>query len=106
MGGHPAYGFGACAFHPEKFKGKKDDQNWQELIECCPFDLIHVIGDSIQWEREKCTNCMACAGAMLSRGIIDLFAENLQATDAAIADGCLAAVKAVGRDKVVLSIWP
>jgi len=100
MGGHPEYGFGACAFHPEKFKGKKYDKNWQELTECCPFDLIHIVGDSIEWENKKCTNCMACAGPMFSRGLIDLFAENLEATDAAIADGCLAAVKAVGKGKV------
>lgn len=100
MGGHPEYGFGACAFHPEKFQGKKNDQNWQELVECCPFDLIHVIDDTVTWEREKCTNCMACSSIMLSRGLVDLFTENLEATDAAIADGCLGAVKAVGRDKV------
>jgi uncharacterized protein len=100
MGGHPEYGFGVCTFHPEKFQGKKNDKNWQELEECCPFDLIHVIGDTIAWERERCTNCMACARPMFSRGIVELIAENLQATDAAIADGCLGAVKAVGRDRV------
>ena len=100
MGGHPAYGLGACIFRPEKFQGKKNDPNWHELEECCPFDLIHVIGDTIQWEREKCPNCMACAHPMFSRGIIELIAENLQATDAAIADGCLGAVKAVGKGKV------
>ena len=100
MGGHPKYGFGACVFHPEKFMGKKVDKNWQELTECCPFDLIHIVGDTVTWEREKCTNCMACAGAMLSRGLLDLFAENLEGTNAAIGDGCLAAVKAVGIGKV------
>lgn len=100
MGGHPKYGFGACVFHPEKFTGKKNDENWQELTECCPFDLIHIIGDTITWERKKCTNCMACAGAMLSRGLLDLFSENLEGTNAAIGDGCLAAVKAVGTGKV------
>jgi hypothetical protein len=100
MGGHPKYGFGACVFHPEKFMGKKVDKNWQELTECCPFDLIHIVGDTVTWEREKCTNCMASAGAMLSRGLLDLFAENLEGTNAAIGDGCLAAVKAVGIGKV------
>ena len=100
MGGHPKYGFGACIYHPEKFTGKKNDKNWRELEECCPFDLIHVIGDTIGWEREKCTNCMACANPMFSRGIVELIGENLKATDAAIADGCLGAIKAVGKDKV------
>jgi len=100
MGGHPKYGFGAGAFHPEKFKGRKNDKNWKELEECCPFDLIHVVGDTIKFESDKCTNCMACGGAMIGRGIVDLFEENFQATDAAIADACLATVKAVGRGKV------
>ena len=100
MGGHPEYGFGICTFHPEKFKGKENDKNWHELEECCPFNLIHVIGDTVTWENEKCNNCMACASPMFSRGLVELFAENLQATDAAIADGCLGAVKAVGKGKV------
>jgi len=100
MGGHPEYGFGICTFHPEKFKGKEKDKNWHALEECCPFNLIHVIGDTVTWENEKCNNCMACASPMFSRGLVELFAENLQATDAAIADGCLGAVKAVGKGKV------
>ncbi len=101
MGCHPKYGFGAsCAFHPENYKGRKGDKNWQMLEECCPFGLIHVTEDSIEWEREKCSNCFACLSPMASRGILELSEENYQATNAAIADACLATIKAVGPGKV------
>ena len=100
MGGHPKYGFGNNVFHPEKFKGKKNEQDWQILEECCPFNLIHVTEDSINWEREKCTNCMACFGPMIKGGIVELSDDNLRATNAAIADACLATVKTVGSGKV------
>lgn len=101
MGCHPRYGFGAsCTFHPENYKGRKGDKNWRELEECCPFGLLHVTEDSIEWEREKCTNCLSCLGSMVRRGIVELSEENFQATNAAIADACLATVKAVGKGKV------
>jgi len=101
MGCHPRYGLGAsCTFHPENYKGRKGDKNWRELEECCPFGLIHVTEDSIEWERGKCTNCLSCLGSMVRRGIVELSEENLQATNAAIADACLATVKAVGKGKV------
>ena len=101
MGCHPRYGFGAsCTFHPENYKGRKGDKDWQELEECCPFGLIHVTEDSIKWERGKCTNCLGCLGSMVRRGIVELSEENFQATNAAIADACLATVKAVGKGKV------
>ncbi len=101
MGGHPRYGLGAsCAFHPENCKGRQGDENWRELQECCPFGLIHVTEDSIEWKRGKCTSCLACLRPMLSRGILEFPEENLQATNAAIADACLATIKAVGLGKV------
>ena len=101
MGGHPKYGLGASStFHPENCKGRKGDENWWELEECCPFGLIHVTEDSIEWERGKCTSCLGCLILMLSRGILELSEENFQATNAAIADACLATVKTVGPGKV------
>ena len=100
MGGHTRYGLGAAAFHPENFKGRKGEKGWEILEEVCPYDLIHVTEDSVEWEREKCVNCIACLGPMSSRGIIELDEANFQATNAAIADACLATVKAVGKDKV------
>ena len=101
MGCHPRYSLGAsCTFHPENCKGRKGDENWRELEDCCPFGLIHVTENSIEWERGKCTNCLGCIGPMSRRGIIELSEENFQATNAAIADACLATVKAVGKSKV------
>jgi len=101
MGGHPKYGLGGSAvFHPENYKGRRGEKDWQKLEECCPFDLIHVTEASIEWERGKCNNCMACLCPMSSRGIFDPAVERAKATNAAIADACLATIQAVGRDKV------
>jgi uncharacterized Fe-S center protein len=100
LGGHPKYSLGASAiFHPENFKGRKGENDWQQLEECCPFDLIHVTEDSIEWEREKCHGCPSCP-IMLSHGLLEVTRERYEATNAAIADACLATEKAVGRDKV------
>ncbi len=101
MGCHPRYGLGAnCTFHPENYKGRQGEKNWRKLEECCPFGLIHVTEDSIEWERGKCVNCNACLRPMLSHGILELSGGNFQATNAAIADACLATIKAVGPGKV------
>jgi uncharacterized Fe-S center protein len=101
MGGHSKYGFGtANEFHPENYKGRKGDPNWRELEEACPYGLIHVTDSSVEWERDKCNNCVACRNLMVGRGIFKLSSANFQATNAAMADACLATVKAVGRDRV------
>lgn len=101
MGCHPKYGFGAClSYTPEKFKGRKGEADWRSLEEICPFDLIHVTRDSIEWERDKCVTCLACLGQMTRRGIWELNPVNFAATNAAIADACLGTVKAVGKGKV------
>ena len=102
MGGHPRYGYGAAAaFHPEVFQGKTDTPDWEILEDCCPYDLWHVNGnDELEWERERCVTCLGCMGLMGGRGIADIPLVMFDATDVAIADACLGAVKAVGRDKV------
>ena len=101
MGGHPKYSFSAAnEFHPENYNGKKGDPNWRELEEACPYGLIHVTEDSVEWERDKCNNCIACRNLMVGRGIFKLSADNFRASNAAMADGCLATMKAVGKDKV------
>jgi hypothetical protein len=101
MGGHPQYSFVASSkYHPENFKGRKGEKNWEVLEQICPYDLIHVTDNSVVWEREKCNDCRACVAALSSRGIVELSVENQRATNAAIADACLATVKAVGKDKV------
>lgn len=100
MGGHPNYGMGALPFHPENYGGKKADENWQELEDACPYNLIHVTDDSVKWENEKCVNCLACMRLMLGRGIIELVEEWFESLNAAIADACLATVNTVGRENV------
>mgnify|MGYP001570015609 CR=1 FL=1 len=101
MGGHPRYGFGAAnEFHPENYKGRKGDPNWRELEEACPFGLIRVTEDSVEWDRDKCNNCVACRNLMVGRGIFKLSTDNFRATNAAMADACLATMKAVGRERV------
>jgi uncharacterized Fe-S center protein len=101
MGGHPKYGYAASTlFHPENCKGRKGDPDWQLLEDICPFGLFHVTENSIEWKREKCVDCLSCLGPMSGRGIFEISNENFKATNAAIADACLATTKAVGKDKV------
>ncbi len=101
MGGHPTYGFGASApFMPENYPGRNGDPKWRRVEDCCPFGLLHVTDDSIEWNRERCTSCLACYGVLPGRGIAYPSGELGDATNAAIADACLATVKAVGPDKV------
>jgi hypothetical protein len=101
MGGHPRYGFGAATdFHPERCKGRSGCDRWQICENCCPYGLFHVTEHSIEWERELCTDCLAHFGANRWCGVCDNPELSAQAACAAMADGCLAAVKAVGRDKV------
>jgi uncharacterized Fe-S center protein len=101
MGGHPTYGFGAATdYHPERCKGRSGCDRWQACESCCPYGLFHVTEDSIEWDREHCTNCLAHLGANRWCGVCDSPKITAQAACAAMADGCLGAVKAVGRDRV------
>ena len=102
MGGHPTYGLGseAAAYMPQNYPGKSGDPNWQQVQDCCPFGLFEVTEDSVKWEREKCTGCMACYGVIFGRGIAFPAPGSGDASNAAIADACLAAVKAVHPGKV------
>jgi len=101
LGGHPLYSVANSAvWHPENFKGKANTPDWQFLEDCCPYNLFHVSEEKITWEREKCTSCLGCIGVMASRGLFEIPKSNFEATDSAIADACLGAVKAVGRENV------
>ncbi len=100
MGGHPQYGFGTLPFHPENYGGKKADAEWQALESVCPYDLIHVTENSVEWENDRCVNCLACVRAMLSRGIVELQERWFHSLNAAIADACLATLKIVGKENV------
>ena len=101
MGGHPKYGLGAATeFHPEMCKGRSGCPHWERCEGCCPYGLIHVTEHSIEWRRDLCVSCLAHLAVGTSCGVFGAPEINFTAADAAMADGCLAAVKAVGRDKV------
>lgn len=101
MGGHPRYGFGAATeFHPERCKGRAGCPNWEVCENCCPYGLFHVTEDSIEWDRDRCANCLGHLGATVGCGVCDMPKTTFQASNAAMADACLAVVKTVGRQKV------
>jgi len=101
MGGHPQYGFGAATeFHPERCKGRNGCPQWELCQNCCPHGLFEVTDTSITWKRELCSNCLSHLGATVACGVCDIPEVTFQATNAAMADACLATVKTVGRDKV------
>jgi uncharacterized Fe-S center protein len=101
MGGHPRYGLGAAtAFHPERCGGRAACPQWQLCEGCCPYGLFHVTEHSIEWRREECVNCLSHFSVSVGCGVFDFPEANFKATNAAIADGCLGAVKAVGQQKV------
>lgn len=101
MGGHPKYGLGAATdFHPERCKGRAGCERWEICENVCPYGLFHVTEHSIEWDREHCTSCLAHFGANTWCGVCDFPELTFKASNAAMADACLGAVKAVGREKV------
>ena len=101
MGGHPKYGLGAATeFHPERCKGRTGCPQWEICESCCPYGLFRVTGDSIEWQRDRCVTCLAHLGVNTGCGVFNFPEVNFKAANAAMADACLAAVKAVGREKV------
>lgn len=101
MGGHPRYGFtGSAALHPEKLPGRNGGSGGKWLEDLCPYGLIHVMDNSIEWDQEHCRTCRACMGPMTSSGVLEVGNANQEAANAAIADACLATIKAVGKGKV------
>lgn len=102
LGGHPRYSLGAASdFHPEKCKGRKGCPDWELCEACCPWGLFHVSDDTITWDREKCTSCLAHLGVNVACGVVGRPDPVVyEVTNCAIADACLGVVKAVGRDRV------
>jgi len=101
MGGHPRYGFtGTATLHPEKLAGYNGGNGAKWLEDLCPFGLVHVTDKSIEWDQEHCPTCRACMGPMTSSGVLEVGNANQEAANAAIADACLGAIKAVGKGKV------
>lgn len=101
MGGHPHYGLGASTnFRPDLCLGQKKCPSWQFCEQSCPWGLFEVTELSIKWDRDRCTGCMAHLGANTWCGVFDLPKITWETCNCAMADACLATVKAVGRDKV------
>jgi hypothetical protein len=101
MGGHPRYGFtGAARLHPEKLSGESGQAFAKFIEDVCPFGLVHGVNGTLEWDQEHCPTCRACMGPMTGSGVLEVDDTNQEAANAAIADACLAAVKAVGRGKV------
>ncbi len=101
MGGHPRYGFlGTARLNQEKYRERPEDGVWKLLEDTCPFGLIHASNGSVAWDQEKCPTCRACMSLMTSTGLMELDDANQEASNAAIADACLATIKAVGKGKV------
>ena len=101
MGGHPRYGLGASSdFHPELCKGRNACPVWELCEQCCPWGLFRVSSDTVEWDRTRCTNCLAHLSVNTWCGVLDYPQANWEATNCAIADACLATVKTVGPDRV------
>ena len=83
MGGHPTYGLGAAGvFHPENFKGKENTPDWEILEDCCPFGLYNINeNDELEWDSDKCANCLGCFGVMGPRGLMDIPPVQFDAVD-------------------------
>ncbi len=100
MGGHPRYGFqGAARFDPAK-AANGNPELWKLIEDCCPFGLVRATGQSIEWDQDKCPTCRACMALMTTSGVMEVDDVNQEASNAAIADACLATIKAVGPGKV------
>jgi uncharacterized Fe-S center protein len=101
MGGHPKYGLGATTeFHRERCLGRNECRVWEQCDNCCPYNLFHVKDETIEWERDKCTGCMGHIDVNTWCGVFDFPRKPLEMFQPAVADACLATVKAVGREKV------
>jgi len=101
MGGHPKYGLGAATeFHPERCKGRSGCPQWEACEGACPYGLFHVTEHSIEWRRKGCVNCLCHLSVNTACGVFDFPQVAFEASNAAMADGCLATVKTVGREKV------
>ena len=92
MGGHPAYSLAATVVeHPENVNAAVLDA----IPDACPYGALEKVNGSYRWHREKCTNCLACAGMLITNGVWEPPEENFVASQAAMADACLAVMKAL-----------
>ena len=95
---HPQWGMSHTDFNPHLCIGR-DCAQWQLCEESCPYGLIRITDHTIEWDAEHCFDCPPCAG-VIACGVFSRPPERTDATASAIADGALAVVKTLGRDKV------
>ncbi len=105
MSRHPKYGIAARSeYHPEKCVGRAECAYWQQCEDSCPWGLFEVQEHGLKFDLGECRDCMLCPGIRHRCGVMTRIPEAerdyFRALNVAIADGTLAAVKAVGRDKV------
>lgn len=103
LGGHPKYGMNKAPVFKQLCKGKAC-LTWELCQSVCPYGLIKMDEESgrfvIKWDQEKCTGCLACLFINVPCGVVGLVEDTFEAQQAAMADGALGVLKAVGRDKV------
>jgi len=103
MGGHPKYGLGQSPFYPHLCLGR-DCPMWQMCEASCPYGLFKIKEkkdgeDAIEWDREKCTNCLSHLSVNMACGVMGLTEDNFDAACAAMADAAKAVIKVVGPEK-------
>jgi len=107
MGGHPTYGLPATVeYHPENVTPEILDM----IPDLCPHEAYSQTNGTLEWDKTKCNTCLGCLGVMASAGVWSWPEENYRAFNAAVADGCLATLKAldgkVGFLNMALDVSP
>jgi uncharacterized protein len=90
-------GLNARAFYPHLCPGT-DCPSWERCNDACPYGVLRITDHTITFDAENCAGCTACTG-VVTCGVFDGPDERNDTGTAAISDGALGAVKAVGRDK-------
>ena len=102
MGGHTRYSMINSPVFLHKCLGQ-DCPTYAICTQVCPYDLFkfkEVDGKFIlDWDQQKCTNCLACLGVVMLCGVVGMPEDTQEALNAAMADGALGMVNAVGREK-------
>ena len=92
MGGHPTYGLPATVeYHPENVT----PEILEMIPDLCPHDAYSQTNGTLEWDKTKCYSCLGCLGVMANAGVWTWPEQNFRAFNAAVADGCLATVKAL-----------
>jgi hypothetical protein len=90
-------GMNARAFYPHLCNGT-DCPSWERCDNACPYGYLRITDHTISFDADNCVGCTACS-SVVSCGVLEPPMERNDTGTAAIADGALGAVKAVGRDK-------